>query len=131
MIQDINEDNFPILGGPKIQKDYDKNNLRKHQKISENEDSKMDIEEINSTQLNGSFSTQASNNIKSSLDSKNLNIYNTNIIFYGEKNKDQNEIQIQNQIAFPNHSQNKNQNQKPELLKKKLKELKIFLNLIF
>ena len=124
MIQEINEDNFPIIGGPKIQKDYDKNNLGKHQKISENEDSKMDIEEINSNQLNGSFSTQASNNIKSSLDSKNLNIYNTNIIFYGEKNNDQNEIQIQNQIAFPNHSQNKNQNQKSELLKEKIEGTK-------
>ena len=120
MIQEINEDNFPSVGEFKIQKDYVKNNLEKHQKITENEDSKMDIEVISSNQLNGSFSTQASNNIKSSLDSKNLNICNTNIIFYGEKNNEQNEIQIQNQIAFPNQSQNKNQNQIPGLLKEKI-----------
>ena len=122
MIQEINEDNFPSVGEFKIQKDYVKNNLEKHQKITENEDSKMDIEVISSNQLNGSFSTQASNNIKSSLDSKNLNICNTNIIFYGEKNNEQNEIQIQNQIAFPNQSQNKNQNQIPGLLKEKIEE---------
>ena len=124
MIQEINEDNFPSVGEFKIQKDYVKNNLEKHQKITENEDSKMDIEVISSNQLNGSFSTQASNNIKSSLDSKNLNICNTNIIFYGEKNKEQNEIQIQNQIAFPNQSQNKNQNQIPGLLKEKIEGTK-------
>ena len=124
MIQEINEDNFPSVGEFKIQKDYVKNNLEKHQKITENEDSKMDIEVISSNQLNGSFSTQASNNIKSSLDSKNLNICNTNIIFYGEKNNEQNEIQIQNQIAFPNQSQNKNQNQIPGLLKEKIEGTK-------
>lgn len=125
-IQEINEGNFPSPGESKIQKACTKNNIEKHQKIEENKDSKMEIEVANSNQLIESVSTQASNNIKSSLDSKNLNICNTNIIFYPEKNNNKNEIQIQNQIAFPIQKQNNNINQIVVLPKEKIEEKEIF-----
>ncbi len=126
MIQEINEGNFPSPGESKIQKACTKNNIEKHQKIEDNKDSKMEIEVANSNQLIESVSTQASNNIKSSLDSKNLNICNTNIIFYPEKNNNKNEIQIQNQIAFPIQKQNNNINQIVVLPKEKIEEKEIF-----
>ena len=53
----------------------------------------MNIEEEDSNQLKNSYSTQASNNMKSIVESKNLNlnICNTNTIFFPEKNNAQQE----------------------------------------
>ena len=47
----------------------------------------MEIEVTSSNQLIGSVSTQASNNIKSPIEQKNLNICNTNMIFFPQKKK--------------------------------------------
>ena len=66
------------------------------------QDIKIDIELNDLNQLDGSVSTQASNNIKSPLESKNLNIRNTNNIFFP-----QNKIQIQNQNQIIIHKQTK------------------------
>ena len=58
------------------------------QNISQSQESKMEIEEMIKGNLIGSLSTQASNNIYSSLDSnlKNLNCANSNNINTGSKN---------------------------------------------
>ena len=63
--------------------------------ITDSQDIKMDIEFNDLNQLNGSVSTQASNNITSPLESKDLNIYKTNNIIFP-----QNKIQTQNQILI-------------------------------
>ena len=63
--------------------------------ITDSQDIKMDIEFNHLNQLNGSVSTQDSNNIKSVLESKDLNICDTNNIFFP-----QNKIQTQNQILI-------------------------------
>ena len=64
-----------------------KNMSSKNQDITiKSQKTKMEIEESGSNQLIGSLSTQASNNIKSSIESKNLNICNTNMIFFPYKN---------------------------------------------
>ena len=59
-----------------------------NQNISQSQESKMEIEEMIKGNLIGSLSTQASNNIYSSLDSnlKNLNCANSNNINTGSKN---------------------------------------------
>ena len=66
----------------------------------------MDIELNDLNQLNGSVSTQSSNNIKSPLESKDLDICNTNTIFFP-----QNKIQIENQkqIIIPKQTIIQNQ----------------------
>ena len=71
---------------------------------TDSQETKMEIEVADSNQLIGSLSTQASNNIKSSIESKNLNICNTNMIFFPETNNNLNlnTIEIQNQISIPN-----------------------------
>ena len=101
MIQEINGKN--ICPSPK---DFGHKNISsKNQNITtESQETKMEIEETGSNQLIGSLSTQASNNIKSSIESKNLNICNTNMIFIPDKNNNLNNIQIQNQnqILIPN-----------------------------
>ena len=101
MIQEINGKN--ICPSPKAF--GQKNISSKNQNITtESQETKMEIEETGSNQLIGSLSTQASNNIKSSIESKNLNICNTNMIFIPDKNNNLNNIQIQNQnqILIPN-----------------------------
>ena len=101
MIQEIN--GKKICPSPK---DFGHKNISsKNQNITtESQETKMEIEETGSNQLIGSLSTQASNNIKSSIESKNLNICNTNMIFIPDKNNNLNNIQIQNQnqILIPN-----------------------------
>ena len=88
-IQVLNNDNYSLSKDLQIQKSCFNN-------ISQSQETKMDIELGASNHLNGSVSTQASNNIKSSMESKNMNISETNIIFLPKKNN-HNEIQIQNQ----------------------------------
>ena len=101
MIQEINGKNI----SPSPKAFGQKNISSKNQNITtESQETKMEIEETGSNQLIGSLSTQASNNIKSSIESKNLNICNTNMIFIPDKNNNLNNIQIQNQnqILIPN-----------------------------
>ena len=101
MIQEINGKNVPPSTKP-----FGQNNISsKNQKsTTESEEIKMEIEVGGSNQLMESLSTQASNNIKSSIESRNLNICNTNMIFIPDKNNNLNNIQIQNQnqILIPN-----------------------------
>ena len=54
----------------------------------------MEIEVSNSNQLIGSESTQDSNYIKSHIEPKNLNEYNSNIIFFPQNNNNINQIRI-------------------------------------
>ena len=83
-----------------------KNISENNQKLTNAQDIKMDIELNDLNQLNGSVSTQASNNIKSPLESKDLDICNTNTIFFP-----QNKIQIENQkqIIIPKQTIIQNQ----------------------
>ena len=101
MIQEINGKNVPPSTKP-----FGQNNISsKNQKsTTESEEIKMEIEVGGSNQLMESLSTQASNNIKSSIESKNLNICNTNMVFFPDKTNNLNNMQIQNQnqILIPN-----------------------------
>ena len=101
MIQEINGKNVPPSTKP-----FGQNNISsKNQKsTTESEEIKMEIEVGGSNQLIGSLSTQSSNNIKSSIESKNLNICNTNMVFFPDKTNNLNNMQIQNQnqILIPN-----------------------------
>ena len=101
MIQEINGKNVSISTKP-----FGQNNISsKNQKsTTESEEIKMEIEVGGSNQLMESLSTQASNNIKSSIESKNLNICNTNMVFFPDKTNNLNNMQIQNQnqILIPN-----------------------------
>ena len=83
-----------------------KNISENNQKLTNAQDIKMDIELNDLSQLNGSVSTQSSNNIKSPLESKDLDICNTNTIFFP-----QNKIQIENQkqIIIPKQTMIQNQ----------------------
>ena len=103
MIQEINGLNiFPPQNTSFGQKNISSKNPKL---ITESQETKMEIEVAGSNQLNGSLSTQASNNIKSSIESQNLNICNTNMIFFPDNNLNNlNNIQIQNQnqISIPN-----------------------------
>ena len=101
MIQEINGKNVSISTKP-----FGQNNISSKNKKSttESEEIKMEIEVGGSNQLMESLSTQASNNIKSSIESKNLNICNTNMVFFPDKTNILNNMQIQNQnqILIPN-----------------------------
>ena len=129
MNQEINGKNYSPPRKPQIQKPCPKNisgklHKNKNQKecktntMAESQESKMDIEATQSNQLTGSLSTQASNNINSinfTLESKNLNICNTNNIFFPDMQNENNNCNV-NQ----NQTQNKAQisilgkNTKPE-----------------
>ena len=125
MIQEKNGKNMSPTKKPQI-KSICSNNInisQNNQKLTtESKNSKMEIEVASSNQLYGSLSTQDSNNIKSSLDSKNLNICNTNLIFFPKSNNNLNEIQVQSQIVIPNQIQNKTQIQIPFLIDNKKEE---------
>ena len=101
MIQEINGKIVSISTKP-----FGQNNISSKNKKSttESEEIKMEIEVGGSNQLMESLSTQASNNIKSSIESKNLNICNTNMVFFPDKTNILNNMQIQNQnqILIPN-----------------------------
>ena len=131
MIQEKNGKNMSLQKKSKI-RNICSNNInisQNHQKLTtESKNLKMEIEVADSNQLYDSLSTQDSNNIKSFLDSKNLNICNTNIIFFPQSNKNLNEIQVQSQIVIPNQIKNKTQIQLPSIInnKKKEKEKEIF-----
>ena len=101
------------------------NNISENnQKLTtESKESKMEIEVASSNQLYGSLSTQDSNNIRSSLDSKNLNICNTNLIFLPKSNNNLNQIQVQSQMVIPNQIQKNTQMQIP-IIKNNIKEEK-------
>jgi hypothetical protein len=97
-----------------------KNISENNQKLTNAQDIKMDIELNDLNQLNGSVSTQSSNNIKSPLESKDLDICNTNTIFFP-----QNKIQIENQkqIIIPKQTIIQNQIQtQVSIPLKKIKE---------
>ena len=104
MIQEINGKNI----SPSAKAFGEKNISKKNPQLTtESQETKMEIESAGSNQLIGSLSTQASNNIKSSIESKNLNICNTNMIFFPDKSNNLNnlnniQIQNQNQILIPN-----------------------------
>ena len=108
------------------------NNISENnQKLTtESKESKMEIEVASSNQLYGSLSTQDSNNIRSSLDSKNLNICNTNLIFLPKSNNNLNQIQVQSQMVIPNQIQNNTQMQIP-IIKNNIKEEKEIFNFNF
>ena len=131
MIQEKNGKNMSLQKKSKI-RNICSNNInisQNHQKLTtESKNLKMEIEVADSNQLYDSLSTQDSNNIKSFLDSKNLNICNTNLIFFPQSNKNLNEIQVQSQIVIPNQIKNKTQIQLPSIInnKKKEKEKEIF-----
>ena len=75
MIQELNYKNTSPSDKQLIHNFCPQNISGKPSKFNtESQEAKMEIELLDSNQLNGSISTQASNNIKSSLDSKNLNI---------------------------------------------------------
>ena len=101
MIQEINGKNVPPSTKPFGQKNISSKNQKS---TTESEEIKMEIEVGGSNQLMESLSTQASNNIKSSIESKNLNICNTNMVFFPDKTNILNNMQIQNQnqILIPN-----------------------------
>ena len=91
------------------------------------ESQESEIKVIHSNQLKGSLSTQASNNINSinfTLESKNLNICNTNNIFFPE-------IQNENNNCNVNQIQTLNQAQISILEKTQNPKKKKYLNLIF
>ena len=108
------------------------NNISENnQKLTtESKESKMEIEVASSNQLYGSLSTQDSNNIRSSLDSKNLNICNTNLIFLPKSNNNLNQIQVQSQMVIPNQIQNNTQMKIP-IIKNNIKEEKEIFNFNF
>ena len=107
MIQEENDKNASPLSKPLIQNKCQQNISTNNQEITtENQETKMEIEITNSNQLIGSVSTQASNNIKSPLDQKNLNVCSANTIFFPQNNNKSNVIQVQNQILIPNKTQN-------------------------
>ena len=120
MIQEINGKN--ICPSPK---DFGHKNISsKNQNITtESQETKMEIEVTSSNQLIGSVSTQASNNIKSPIEQKNLNICNTNMIFFPQKKNGLKEIQSQNQILIPNQPQIQIQNKIQNLPIKEEKEI--------
>ncbi len=125
MIQEKNGKNMSLQKKSKI-RNICSNNInisQNHQKLTtESKNLKMEIEVADSNQLYDSLSTQDSNNIKSFLDSKNLNICNTNLIFFPKSNNNLNEIQVQSQIVIPNQIQNKTQIQIPFLIDNKKEE---------
>ena len=109
MIQEINKKNISPSTKQLINNFCLNNISGKPPKFNtENQEAKMEIELLDSNQLNGSVSTQASNTIKYSLDSKNLNICITNRFFFQKKIENQNEIHVQKQIIIPNQAQNQN-----------------------
>ena len=124
MIQEKNGKNMSLQKKSKI-RNICSNNInisQNHQKLTtESKNLKMEIEVADSNQLYDSLSTQDSNNIKSFLDSKNLNICNTNLIFFPQSNKNLNEIQVQSQIIIPNQIKNKTQIQLPSIINNKKK----------
>ena len=117
MIQEENDKNASPLSKPLIQNKCQQNNSTNNQKITtESQETKMEIEITNSNQLIGSVSTQASNNIKSPSDQKNLNVCSTNMIFFPQNNNKSNVIQVQNQILIPNQTQNQIQSQNHQII---------------
>ena len=117
MIQEENDKNASPLSKPLIQNKCQQNNSTNNQKITtESQETKMEIEITNSNQLIGSVSTQASNNIKSPSDQKNLNVCSTNMIFFPQNNNKSNVIQVQNQILIPNQTQNQIQAQNHQII---------------
>ena len=138
MIQEINDRNNSPPRKSKIQKATTKNiscnpKLNNQNEIKDNcaalsQEKKMDIEvntSSQSNQLKGSFSTLASNNTNFSIESENLIIYSTNIIFFPEKNNNQNEIQNQEQNKY-NLTQTKNDSQISIINKPYIEEKGIF-----
>ena len=82
MMKGINEKNICPSPKPMGQKKI----LSKNTELTtDSQETRMDIEVAGSNQLIDSLSTKASNNIKSSIESKNLNICNTNMIFFADK----------------------------------------------
>ena len=117
MIQEENVKNASPLSKPLIQNKCKQNISTNNQEITtESQETKMEIEITNSNQLIGSVSTQASNNIKSPLDQKNLNVCSTNTIFFPQNNDKSNVIQVQNQILIPNQTQNQIQTQNHQII---------------
>ena len=117
MIQEENDKNASPLSKPLIQNKCQQNNSTNNQKITtESQETKMEIEITNSNQLIGSVSTQASNNIKSPLVQKNLNVCSTNMIFFPQNYNKSNVIQVQNQILIPNQTQNQIQSQNHQII---------------
>lgn len=117
MIQEENVKNASPLSKPLIQNKCKQNISTNNQEITtESQETKMEIEITNSNQLIGSVSTQASNNIKSPLDQKNLNVCSTNTIFFPQNNNKSNVIQVQNQILIPNQTQNQIQAQNHQII---------------
>ena len=138
MIQEINDRNNSPPRKSKIQKATTKNISCNPKSNNQNEikdnctalsqEKKMDIEvntSSQSNQLKGSFSTLASNNTNFSIESENLIIYSTNIIFFPEKNNNQNEIQNQEQNKY-NLTQTKNDSQISIINKPYIEEKGIF-----
>ena len=106
MIQELNYKNTSPSDKQLIHNFFPQNISGKSSKFNtESQEAKMETELLDSNQLNGSISTQASNNIKPSLDSKNLNICHTNRIFFQKKINNLKEIQVQSQIMIPNNTQ--------------------------
>ena len=86
IIQEINDKNASPLSKQILQNKHQKNiSLNNRQLTTKSQETKMEIEVTSSNQLIGSVSTQASNNIKSPIEQKNLNICNTNMIFFPQK----------------------------------------------
>ena len=87
---------------------------KKNQNISQSQEAKMEIEEMFQSNLIGSLSTRASNNIYSSLDSNlknlncansnNLNSGNKNLFFYQDKNNNNKNDNPQSIIPLPSTS---------------------------
>ena len=116
MNQEINGKIYSSPKKPQIQNPCPKNisgklNKNKNQKeckantMAESQESEIKV--IYSNQLKGSLSTQASNNINSinfTLESKNLNICNTNNIFFPEIQNENNNCNV-NQIQTLNQAQ--------------------------
>ncbi len=124
MIQEINKKNISPSTKQLINNFCPNNISGKPPKFNmENQEAKMEIELLDSNQLNGSVSTQASNTIKYSLDSKNLNICITNRFFFQKKIENQNEIHVQKQIIIPNQAQNQNFITKNKAKEEKEKEI--------
>ena len=67
----------------KIHHLYHKNISLNHRKLAaKSQENKMEIEVAISNQIIGSVATQDSNNTKSSMEPKNINICYTNMIFF-------------------------------------------------
>ena len=83
MIQEVNDNNTSTTSKQKLQNNFQRNNSLNCQKlIAKSQKNEMGIEVASSNQLIGFVSTQDSNYIKSRMEPKNLNIYNTNMIFF-------------------------------------------------